>query len=214
MSVLPRQASTDSSALRWRSVVNRDALDNSFVYAVRSTGIYCRACCPARLARRANVEFFDGPSQAEAAGYRPCKRCRPRDDDVGEGEKQIVQEACSTIAKSVSAGEKPDLRQLASDAHLSYSHFHRTFKKISGVTPGQYAKVAEKERYADSEHPLSIDSSGDSLRTSVESWGSEPMALYLPEVDTVEIGGHIEPTEDFIDWNAFDAMIGGGPEEC
>ncbi|CRG87100.1 hypothetical protein PISL3812_04115 [Talaromyces islandicus] len=137
-----------TAAARWKAVVYRDATDNSFVYAVRSTRIYCRPGCPARLARRANVEFFDSPATASTAGYRACKRCKPDEyhcaavKQGGDPDPQnaMIARTCEAIASAVAAGRNPPvLRELASEAGLTPSHFHRVFKKVAGVTPGQYA---------------------------------------------------------------------------
>jgi len=208
MPILPQQTSGDPSTLRWRSVVTRDASDNSFVYAVRSTGIYCRPRCPARLARRANVEYFDSPSQAEAAGYRPCKRCRPNLADVGENEKQLVQGACNTIIQLILEGEKPDLHQLAANAHLSYSHFHRTFKKIVGVTLGEYVKITEQRTHSSSGQS---HTDGSNTESSVQALTGdrdfERVELPLPDFDPLEREEYVDPIDCFIDWNAFDNMI-------
>ncbi|BCR88971.1 uncharacterized protein ACHE_50169A [Aspergillus chevalieri] len=133
-------------AAQWRAVANRDASVNSFVYAVRTTGIYCRPSCPARLARRANVDFFNSPTLAEAAGFRPCKRCRPN-DQMGDPQVRLVQAACDSIAAAVSSGGKVKLEELAEAANFTPSHFHRVFKKITGVTPGQYAKEQHQQGF-------------------------------------------------------------------
>lgn len=125
-----------SAAARWQAVVNRDATVDRFVYGVLTTGIYCRPCCPARLARRANIAFYDTAPQAEAAGFRPCKRCKP---EAVSPQQEVIQKACATIESEIRAGVKPKLQRLADEANLTPSHFHRTFKKALGVTPGQYA---------------------------------------------------------------------------
>src|SRR5687767_13437916 len=97
LSQTPPQAipmNATSSAARWRAIVNRDPSVNSFVYAVRTTRIYCRPSCPARLARRANVEFYDSPAQAEKAGYRSCKRCKPELHVMVDPHVAMVEKAC------------------------------------------------------------------------------------------------------------------------
>jgi methylphosphotriester-DNA--protein-cysteine methyltransferase len=132
-------AVTDSE--RWQAIANRDVTANSFVYAVITTKIYCRPSCPARLARRANVEFYDTPSQAEKAGFRACKRCRPHSGQTAtqsNPQAAVVEKACETIQHNLASGLKPRLRDLAAQAGLTPSHFHRVFKKLVGVTPGQY----------------------------------------------------------------------------
>ena len=135
-------------AARWRAIANRDATANDFAYAVRTTGIYCRPSCPARLARRANVGFFDSPALAEAAGFRPCKRCRPNHDQMGNPQIQLVHIACDTIAAAVCSGRKVKLEELAAAANFTPSHFHRMFKKVIGVTPGQYAKELSQQSFS------------------------------------------------------------------
>jgi methylphosphotriester-DNA--protein-cysteine methyltransferase len=137
---IPRaNAVTDSE--RWQAISTRDVTANSFVYAVITTKIYCRPSCPARLARRANVEFYDTPSQAEKAGFRACKRCRPHSGQTAtqsNPQVAVVEKACETIRHNLASGVKPRLRDLAAQAGLTPSHFHRVFKKLVGVTPGQY----------------------------------------------------------------------------
>ncbi|KAJ5745302.1 hypothetical protein N7520_010484 [Penicillium odoratum] len=140
---IPRlsRSDTSTSAERWQAITKRDTTVNNFVYGVLTTKIYCRPSCGARLARRANVEFYNTPSQAEKAGFRPCKRCRPQCGTAAQSNPQaaMVEKACQTIRDEVSAGMKPRLYDLATQAGLTPSHFHRVFKKILGVTPGQYA---------------------------------------------------------------------------
>ncbi|KAJ5786181.1 uncharacterized protein N7503_011393 [Penicillium pulvis] len=138
---LSRSGDTLTSAERWQAITKRDTTVNSFVYGVLTTKIYCRPSCGARLARRANVEFYNTPSQAEKAGFRPCKRCRPEcGGTAAQSNPQalMVEKACQTIRNEVLAGLKPKLHDLANQAGLTPSHFHRVFKKILGVTPGQY----------------------------------------------------------------------------
>ncbi|KKK27181.1 hypothetical protein ARAM_002814 [Aspergillus rambellii] len=145
-------SSPTAAAARWQAVLTRDRNATTFVYGVKTTKIYCRPSCPSRLARRANVEFYDTPSQAERGGFRPCKRCRPQTLEVlVNPQEQVIQRACETIRAEVRAGSKPPtLLNLASDAGLTASHFHRVFKKVMGVTPGKYtAGVMDLERRVD-----------------------------------------------------------------
>lgn len=131
-----------AAAERWRALTRRDATDD-FVYAVLTTKIYCRPSCSARLARRANIQFYDTPSQAEEAGFRPCKRCRPQSGQTAAQNNPraaMVEKACAALRDDIAAGLKPRLQDLAAQAGLSPSHFHRAFKNHMGVTPGQYAR--------------------------------------------------------------------------
>lgn len=122
---------------RWRQVVARDAsADGSFVYAVRTTGVYCRPSCPSRRARPENVGFFATPAAAEAAGYRQCKRCNPRGLSTAEANAALVIAACRLIE---AAETPPALDALAEATGLSPFHFHRLFKAQTGLTPREYA---------------------------------------------------------------------------
>lgn len=139
---LTRSTDALTSSQRWQAITKRDPTINSFVYAVLTTKIYCRPSCAARLARRANVQFYDTPSQAEEAGFRACKRCRPQAGGTAlanHPQTAIVAKACETIQAELAIGLKPRLQDLAAQAGLTPSHFHRVFKKRVGVTPGQYA---------------------------------------------------------------------------
>lgn len=133
----PAQAHPAQADPRWQQVVARDAsADGTFVYAVRSTGVYCRPSCPSRRANPANVSFHDSPAQAEAAGFRPCRRCHPRGQSPAEATAAIIAEACRLIE---AAEDIPNLEQLADRIGLSPWHFHRQFRKITGLTPRQWA---------------------------------------------------------------------------
>jgi AraC family transcriptional regulator, regulatory protein of adaptative response / methylated-DNA-[protein]-cysteine methyltransferase len=132
---------------RWQAVKRRDpAFDGKFLFAVRTTGIYCRPSCASRPAKRENVSFFETGAAAEKAGYRACKRCRP--DKLGAPDPQLeaVKRACERIER---AEEAPKLAELAASAGLSPYHFHRVFKAITGVTPKAYAAQTRAGRAAD-----------------------------------------------------------------
>jgi AraC family transcriptional regulator, regulatory protein of adaptative response / methylated-DNA-[protein]-cysteine methyltransferase len=129
---------------RWASVVARAAeADGSFFYSVRTTGVYCRPSCGARLPRPENVRFHATREEAEQAGFRPCKRCRPDRPSVLEQHAAKVAEACRLIQTSVSV---PNLEDLAARVGLSPFHFHRVFKSITGLTPRAYAAAHRGER--------------------------------------------------------------------
>jgi AraC family transcriptional regulator of adaptative response/methylated-DNA-[protein]-cysteine methyltransferase len=125
-----------TDALRWQAVASRDrAADGAFFYAVRTTGVYCRPSCAARLARRENVSFHLTREAAERAGFRACKRCRP-DQPTANDHAAAVATACRLIDE---AEELPRLADLAAAAGLSPFHFHRVFKTETGLTPKAYA---------------------------------------------------------------------------
>ena len=126
---------------RWSSVIARDKnQDGLFVFAVKTTGIYCRPSCPSRRPNRENVRFFDLNHQAEAAGFRACKRCKPTEISLEQVNVRRVEEACRLIEQSNKA---PDLERLAQHVGLSKFHFHRLFKAGTGLTPKQYAKARQ-----------------------------------------------------------------------
>ena len=132
---------TEPADPRYDAIRRRDhTSDGTFFYGVRTTGVYCRPSCAARLARRENVSFHPTYADAERAGFRPCKRCRPDEPNQGERYAALVRRACRTIE---AAETTPALAGLAAAAGLSPYHFHRVFKDVTGVTPKAYA-VAQR----------------------------------------------------------------------
>ena len=123
--------------LRWQAVLARDASeDGKFVFAVSSTGVYCRPSCAAKRPRRGNVTFFARPDQAEKAGYRACLRCRPK-AIRGHGATETVKAICRYIEQHLD--EPLTLARLGSEFHQSPFHLQRTFKSVLGITPRAYA---------------------------------------------------------------------------
>src|SRR5579883_2837236 len=118
---------------KWRQVVARDARqDGRFVFAVRTTGIYCRPSCPSRRPRREAVEFFAGPDEAERAGYRACLRCKPTE---ASSQVQYVARACQLLDK---ADGVVTLALLSRRVGLSPFHLQRLFKRATGLSPREY----------------------------------------------------------------------------
>lgn len=141
MSAKPLPALTSDEA-RWAAVLARDAsFAGQFYLAVKTTCVYCRPGCPARFPQRGNVRFFDTREEAEAAGFRPCKRCKP-DQPLVEPHAEKIAQACRLIEE---AEEERKLDDLAEAVGLSPYHFHRVFKQALGVTPKAYA-VAQRNR--------------------------------------------------------------------
>jgi AraC family transcriptional regulator of adaptative response/methylated-DNA-[protein]-cysteine methyltransferase len=137
-------ANTPLDDARWASVVARDReADGQFFFSVKTTGVYCRPSCAARLANRRNVAFHLTTADAEAAGFRPCKRCRPTEGSLAERYAETVAQACRTIE---AAETPPNLAELAQGAGLSPHHFHRVFKAVAGVTPKAYADAHRGQR--------------------------------------------------------------------
>jgi AraC family transcriptional regulator of adaptative response/methylated-DNA-[protein]-cysteine methyltransferase len=123
----------------WKAVLSRDtARDGSFVFAVRSTGIYCRPSCPARRPRPEQVSFFQVPEAAEQAGFRACRRCHPRRIRASDPRIELVRQICHALDEH---DEEPQtLKTLSAETGVSAHHLQRTFKEIMGITPRQYAE--------------------------------------------------------------------------
>jgi len=131
-------------AERWRAVRRRDRrLAGAFVYAVRSTGIYCRAGCPSRQPRREQVEFFPVPAAAERAGYRACKRCRPREATERHPHVQLVEGVCRALEE---AAEPLTLASLGCRFRVSPAHLQRVFTRVTGVSPRAYFDTRRERR--------------------------------------------------------------------
>ena len=136
--------STDDA--RWHAVLNRDAgADGQFVYAVRSTGIYCRPICPSRRPRRAVVEFYPHTESAEHAGFRACKRCRPNARDGDASGIDQVRRVCAALHAGTETPRHLD--DLAALAGTSQRQLHRLFKRMVGITPRQYADACRLSRF-------------------------------------------------------------------
>ncbi len=139
-----RPATSTQRDPRWRAVVAKDKrADGTFFTCVRSTGIYCRPSCPARLPKPENVSFAETWAEAEARGFRACKRCRPKDAGLAERHAGIVAEVCRHIEE---AEEAPKLDELAERAGVSPFHLHRLFKAATGLTPKAYASAERAKR--------------------------------------------------------------------
>ncbi len=134
----------DPDATRWDAVLRRDAAhDGAFVYAVRTTGVYCRPSCASRPARRGNVSFFDTPAAAASAGFRACRRCRPDAPPLAERHRALVLDACAALERSESGIA---LDALAGAAGMTPRHFHRVFKATVGVSPKAYFAALRTRR--------------------------------------------------------------------
>ncbi|WEW56576.1 hypothetical protein PRK78_002023 [Emydomyces testavorans] len=220
---------------RWRAIVNRDAAATGFVYGVRTTKIYCRPRCPARLARRANVIFYDTPALAEKAGYRPCKRCKPEDLRAPtDPHIRLAQKACETMTLAALAGgekQRPTLHDLATEAGLTPSHFHRVFKKVVGVTPGKYARdmlegKTFQKKLPDGSiigwppvGPIRTGTSATQLQAQTKVETQTPLPLPTSHPAPVQ-GIGLDPSNQFnghdpisvgFDWNEFDLMLAATP---
>ena len=155
----------------WQALCERDAhFDGQFVFAVRSTGIYCRPSCPARRPRRDNVSFHADAASAEAAGFRPCKRCSPHGQSPVEQLDALVVAACRLLQNSEPA---PTLEQLAARIGLSASHLARAFKARTGMTPRAWLAAQRRQRLE-----ASLPQAGSVLQAALEAGYSGTRALY------------------------------------
>ena len=150
MKTMQRPLEKTRHELLWQAVLQRDpTYDGSFIYAVSSTGIYCRPICPSRRPNRANVSFFADSKEAQSAGYRACLRCLPDQPDQESRNSDLVKHVCHEIDTHLD--EHPDglpsLAQLSQDVGVSASHLQRVFKKETGLTPRQYAHAGRLERF-------------------------------------------------------------------
>lgn len=149
MSAIMKQQTSlfpDKEEAKWQAVLTKDACcDGQFVFAVSSTGIYCRPSCGSRRPRRENVSFFQSPEAAELAGFRACRRCRPREARAADPQIQMVRNVCRIIEES--EGEPVTLPALSEQVGVSSFHLQRTFKSIMGITPRRYAETCRVNKF-------------------------------------------------------------------
>jgi AraC family transcriptional regulator of adaptative response/methylated-DNA-[protein]-cysteine methyltransferase len=127
----------------WDAVLGRDARrDGQFVYAVATTGVYCRPSCPSRRPRRESVRFFTAAEEAERAGFRACRRCKPRDGAAPEA--RLVERACAYLETHLD--EPVTLETLGQALGVSPWHLQRTFKRVTGVSPKEMVRARRMER--------------------------------------------------------------------
>jgi AraC family transcriptional regulator, regulatory protein of adaptative response / methylated-DNA-[protein]-cysteine methyltransferase len=137
--------STPDTSRQWRIVLARDRrFDGAFVYAVRSTGIYCRPSCPSRRPRRTVVQFYPIPEAAEAAGFRACRRCRPTQSPAADPALAVVRDLCRAI--DADPDGPADLATLARRAGLSPHQLLRAFRRVLGVSPKAYREARRVAR--------------------------------------------------------------------
>jgi AraC family transcriptional regulator, regulatory protein of adaptative response / methylated-DNA-[protein]-cysteine methyltransferase len=146
MSTLPMAPTVRSSdEALWRAVVARDPKqDGRFVYAVHTTGVYCRPVCPSRRAKRVNVSFFKSALAARAAGFRACMRCRPDAPGAPDDARRNALKACRYIESQLD--HIPTLAELGAEVGLSPAHLQRVFKRVVGVSPRKYADTLRVDR--------------------------------------------------------------------
>lgn len=138
---LPDDILTDDYP-QWQHIVARDpAADGTFVYGVKSTGVYCRPSCKSRRPKRENVSFYQLPAAAEAAGFRACKRCQPHTIAMQDSQVALVQEICDYITANLTEPELLTLESLGATFHFDPHHLQDIFKQVLALTPRQYAEA-------------------------------------------------------------------------
>jgi AraC family transcriptional regulator, regulatory protein of adaptative response / methylated-DNA-[protein]-cysteine methyltransferase len=165
----------------WEAVVTRDLrFYSSFVYGVKSSGIYCRPSCPSRKPSRDKVEFFPDRSSAETAGYRACLRCEPDSEIDLPSNVATVQRVCNFIEENYDS--KISLRKLGEIAGQSQFHFHRSFQKVTGLTPKQYLEAVRLN------HVKMKLKLGESARNSTYGVGHNSASWLYSEGATSKLG--------------------------
>jgi AraC family transcriptional regulator of adaptative response/methylated-DNA-[protein]-cysteine methyltransferase len=178
---------------RWTAVVQRvTAADGVFFYSVQTTGVYCRPGCPSRRALRKNVRFYETSEAAEAAGFRPCRRCRPNEASLTERQAAVVGQVCRHIE---SAESLPNLEELAKAAGMSRFHLHRLFKAQTGVTPRKYAiahranrvreELSQRDTVTEAIYGAGYNSNGRFYESSTALLGMTPTAYRAGGQNTV-----------------------------
>lgn len=181
-STIEELASATANDSRWAALTSRDSsADGKFYYSVKTTGVYCRPSCAARPARPENVQFHLTCEDAEKAGFRPCKRCKPNEAGLAEESAKKIAKVCRMIEKSE---DVPSLKELAGSVGMSTYHFHRTFKSITGLTPTEYAAAHRSKRVraslkrnntvTDAIYDAGFNSSGRFYETSNQVLGMTP----------------------------------------
>jgi AraC family transcriptional regulator of adaptative response/methylated-DNA-[protein]-cysteine methyltransferase len=178
---------------RWQAVITRDSgADGTFYYSVSTTGVYCRPSCPSRRANPKHVRFHRSTVDADHAGFRPCRRCKPDQPALEQVHAAKVADICRALE---SADEPPRLATLAAQAGLSPYYFHRVFKQVTGVTPRAYAaahrtKRVRRELEQDNQtvteaiYGAGFNSGGRFYETSDELLGMTPTAYRGGGTDT------------------------------
>ena len=172
-----QRAATTTADPRWSAVTQRDrGADGRFVYAVRTTGVYCRPSCAARAARPENVSFHASAAEAERAGFRPCRRCHPERPVSADPHAATIAALCRHLE---TADQAPTLADLAARAGLSPHHLHRVFKAATGVTPRAYATAHRARRLREAL------AAGHSVTGAIYDAGYQSGSRFYAEADRV-----------------------------
>jgi len=181
---------------RWLRLIHRDReADGTFVYAVSSTGVFCRPACASRTPRPENVRFFSSPDEAIRAGFRPCKRCQPIAATAPQPKSDLVEAVCAQMNRAIATGDRiPTLDDLAAVTRLSRFHLQRTFREATGMSPRQYAafqrakrvqnELRENTTVTDAIYNAGYNSSSHFYSEAKEALGMQPSHLQSGGKDT------------------------------
>lgn len=218
-----------TDAACWSAIVKRDAsADGHFIYAVKTTGIFCRPNCKARLARRANVKFFSSCEEAISDGFRACKRCKPerlskfdpQEEWITKG-VELIKDRVKEMQLEPSVQKQLDLKSIAKGLGVTISHFHHVFKNLMQVTPKQFARSLEQQNLSTKDITVcDLASNGggvdhhviwDCLPTPTgrsQNGQSNENGIKLSLVQADDVSTHVEHElagsgDEFVDWDAF-----------
>ena len=180
-----------TDAARWRALATRDANANGhFIYTVKSTNVYCRPTCPARLARRANVGFCKTSFEAEANGFRACKRCKPN-TVLEDPQERAVEKACVLISEAMKNDDLKALRlqDLAKNVGLTPRYFHKIFKDKTGVTPKEWAKAMAAPQSSLSATPALTASPEDGVTAETFDWDAFNYSNFINNLVDFDMDG-------------------------
>ena len=180
-----QQAAATQTDPRWPDVVARNAsADGQFWYSVQTTGVYCRPSCAARAPRPENVRFHASCDEAEAAGFRPCQRCKPRQTTALAHHAALVTETCRLI-ESMQDGVALTLDALAARVGVSASHLHRIFKQATGLTPKAYAAARRAQRLRDALDRSATAAVATSVTDAIYSAGYQSSSRFYEQLAQV-----------------------------
>lgn len=174
-----------STNLRWRAITQRDPTAHfSFIYGVKTTRIYCRPTCTARVARRANIVYYETPAEAQRDGYRPCSRCKPDDASFIGQQEEIVTRTLALLRDGASTTKlEGGVKSLARDVGVTPSYLCRVFKKTMGCTLSQYRKNFEELQSISVEAP-EFDPSINLFESEVASSARLPEPVHQSDEHT------------------------------
>lgn len=197
----PPSTAFQTSQARWLALSHRNpAAHSSFLYGVKSTKIFCRPTCPARLARRANIVFYNTSTDARRDGFRACKRCQPDNPAfAGEGTEVVTRTIACLVDQMTKPGLQLGLREVAKEVGVTPSYLCRVFKRTMGCTVGEYKREFERGPSRRDEGRPATTASSESVAstpreaTATPSDASTPYSITTPS-ESAHTRGSTPPT--------------------